>query len=93
MQERRRVVIEVRGKRGEYWAETAYAWLQEEIAELLSQEYGIDIEVKFVEEDRDEPILVCCGAYKLEEIPGEPGYLIEMLKKLLDRALMSGASQ
>ncbi len=67
--------------------------MKEEIVELLSQEYGVDIEVRFAEEDRDEPILVCCGKYKMEEIPGEPGYLIEMLKKLLDKALMSGASQ
>ncbi|WP_167827903.1 hypothetical protein [Pyrolobus fumarii] len=90
--QRKRIVIEVRGRKGEYWAETAYAWLREDIADILSREYGVEIDVRFVEEDRDEPVIACCGEV-LEEIPGEPGYLIEALKKLLDKVVMSGASQ
>ncbi len=89
----RRFRIEVVGKRGEYWAETVYAWLREEIADLLSQEYNAEIDVVFREADVDEPVIVCCGRYRLEEIPGEPGYLIEALKKLLDRAMEEGGEE
>ena len=87
----RKVRIEVLGQRGEYWAETVYAWLIEEAKDILEQEYGVELEIVFREADVDEPVIVCCGE-AIREIPGEPGYLIEALKKLLDRAVRSGAS-
>ena len=80
------------GQKGEYWAETLYAWLIEEAKDILEQEYGVELEIVFREADVDEPMVVCCGE-RIEEVPGEPGYLIEALKKLLDRAVRSGASQ
>ena len=91
MKGRKRIVVEVLGQKGEYWAETLYAWLREEAKDILEQEYGVEIDVVFREADVDEPMVRCCG-YTITEVPGEPGYLIEQLKLILDRAVRSGAS-
>ncbi len=75
--------VRVQGRSGDYWRYTLSSWLRE-VKELLEQEYNVSIEI--VEEDVDigVPRILVENEIILEGVPGEEGYLIEALKKILD---------
>lgn len=79
-----RVTIRVAGRKGDYWKYTITSWLHE-IKDILEQEYGIRIRVIEEDEDRDLPAIYIEDQEVGEGVPGEEGYLIEVLKKALDR--------
>ncbi|RLF00325.1 MAG: hypothetical protein DRJ57_01045 [Thermoprotei archaeon] len=73
------VVVEVRGRRGDYHVMTLLKWLGE-LREFLEEELGRKLEVRFREEDVDYPLLIVNGKLVFEGLPGEEGYLIELIR-------------
>lgn len=78
------VRIEVRGRRGDYHVRTLLAWL-EELRGFLEGELGEEVEVGFKEEDSEYPLLYVDGELVFEGLPGEEGYLIEIVRSTVDR--------
>jgi len=83
---RSEVTIRVRGKRGDYWRFTMTSWLYE-IKDILEQEYNIKIRIVEEDEDRNLPAILIGDIEVGEGVPGEEGYLIEVLKKALDKII------
>ncbi len=70
----------------EYLGYTLYSWLQE-VIDIVEIEHCVEIELgkrKACREGVLDPVLYIDNIPILEGIPGEPGYLIEVLKKALD---------
>ena len=84
--ERRNIRIIVYGKNEDYYAYTIFQWLLE-VKELLENEYGISIEAIRENVDFDVPILEVEGKLAFAGFPGEEGYLIEHVKKVLEEVL------
>ena len=78
--------IRVIAKQGSYWKYTIVEWIKE-VKEILEQEYGITLEV--VEEDcKDElPEVWVDDVFSFKGVPGEEGYLIELLKISIEERL------
>ena len=83
---RSEVTIRVRGKRGDYWRFTITSWLYE-IKDILEQEYNIKIRIVEEDEYRNLPAILVGDVEVGEGVPDEEGYLIEILKKALDRII------
>lgn len=80
------VLIKVRGRRNDYWRFTIASWLYE-IKDILEQEYNTKIKIIEEDEDRTLPAIFIGDTEIGEGIPGEEGYLIEILKKALDKII------
>jgi len=82
------IVLIVKGRRGDYWVKTLLMWL-DEIRDILEQEYNVKLTFKFEEDTALElPIILSPkGEIVFNEILEEPGYLIEYLKKYLDKII------
>ena len=91
MHSEKEIELIVKGKKGDYWVKTLLMWL-EEVREILEQEYNIKLSFKFIEDTTLElPIIVSStGEIVFSEILEEPGYIIEYLKKYLDRKVKCG---
>ena len=76
------VIIEVRGRRGGYYVATLLKWL-EELREFLEYELGCEVKVRFQEEETPYPLLIVNGKLVFEGLPGEEGYLIELIRSSL----------
>ena len=87
---RSRVVLKVRGRKGDYWVYTLSMWLRE-LKWLIEEEYGLD--VKIVEEDceLEAPQVYVNDLLAVVGVPGEEGYLYEAIKKVLDSIVGPGA--
>jgi hypothetical protein len=72
--------------RNTYEKWTLKQWIYE-VKELIEDEYGINIEVCDKVSDNTLPILEINGNEVLIGLPGEEGYLIEVIKKVLDELL------
>jgi len=72
------VRVEVRGRPGDYHVRTLLTWL-EELREFLEGELGERLEVSFREEESEYPLLYVDGRLAFEGLPGEEGYLIEIV--------------
>jgi len=77
------VRVEVRGRRGDYHVRTLLAWLSE-LREFLEGELGEPVEVGFAEEESEYPLLYVDGELVFEGLPGEEGYLIEVIRSARD---------
>ncbi|MCC6011237.1 MAG: hypothetical protein LM556_02415 [Desulfurococcaceae archaeon] len=75
------VVIAVRG-RDNYWRYTLYSWLLE-VKDILEYELGEHFEITVLDGESEDPELLVDGELVGRGIPGEEGYLIEILKKAL----------
>ena len=73
------VKVEVRGPRDDYHVRTLLAWLSE-LKGFLEDELSERIQVEFVEEDSRYPLLYVDGELVFEGLPGEEGYLIEIIR-------------
>jgi len=73
------VKITIRGKPN-YWRFTVYSWLLE-IKDILSQEIGEEIEVEVLDGESELPELYINEHLIGSGVPGEEGYLIEVIKK------------
>jgi len=71
--------ITIRGKPN-YWRFTVYSWLLE-VKDILSQEIGEDVEVEVLDGESDLPELYINEHLIGSGVPGEEGYLIEVIKK------------
>ncbi len=81
----RKIRVEIRGPEGDYWRCTIRQWCLE-VKDLLEQEYGIELVV--VERDEDGEISVFVeGEEAFSGVPGEEGYLLELLKSKIERVL------
>ena len=80
----RRFKIRVQGRRGDYWRYTVSSWLRE-VKDILEQEYHVLLEIIEEDVDLELPRILVEDELVLEGVPGEEGYLIEALKKALDR--------
>ncbi len=81
--------VRVQGKRGDYWRYTVSSWLKE-VKDILEQEYSILLEIVEEDVDLELPRILVEDKLILEGVPGEEGYLIEVLKKALDK--LAGSS-
>jgi len=87
----RKIELIVKGRKGDYWVKTLLMWL-EEIRDILEQEYNIKLFLKFEEDPSLEmPIIISpSGEIIFNEILEEPGYIVEYLKKYLDKVVKYG---
>jgi hypothetical protein len=76
------VKITIRGKPN-YWRFTVYSWLLE-VKDILSQEIGEDVEVEVLDGESDLPELYINEHLIGSGVPGEEGYLIEVIKKAVE---------
>jgi len=80
------VNVVIKGREGDYWAWTLHQWVLE-IKPVIEYEYGVQLSVDFINEDLEVPTIYVDGNAVCEGVPGEEGYLIEVLKSFLDRYL------
>jgi len=81
------VRITVKGKPTyERW--TLVQWILE-IKDIIESEYGVRLIIEEKDSFEDLPVLCINDEEVLMGLPGEEGYLIEVLKKHLDRFLCS----
>ena len=66
---------------------TLHQWVLE-IKDILENEYNIHLEIEVVDTIDEEPILMIEDDIVLEGLPGEEGYLIEIIKHNLDKLLV-----
>jgi hypothetical protein len=76
------VKITIRG-RPNYWRFTVYSWLLE-VKDILSQEIGEDVEVEVLDGESELPELYINEHLIGSGVPGEEGYLIEVIKKAVE---------
>ncbi len=86
----RKFKIRVQGRRGDYWRYTVSSWLRE-VKDILEQEYHVLLEVIEEDVDLELPRVLVEDELVLEGVPGEEGYLIEVLKKVFDKLAGSPA--
>ncbi|MEM0380178.1 MAG: hypothetical protein QXW87_01010 [Desulfurococcaceae archaeon] len=76
------VNIVIRGKPSyEKWS--IYQWILETI-HILEREYCIKINVSTIDSLESNPVIII-NNYVIDEIPFDEGYVIECLKKILDK--------
>ena len=75
------VVVVVRG-RSNYWRHTLYLWLLE-IKDILESEINESLEIVVLDGSSEDPELIVDGEFIGKGVPGEEGYLIEILKKAI----------
>jgi hypothetical protein len=73
------VKITVKG-RNNYWRLTVHAWLLE-VKDILEKEVGEEIEIEVIDGLSEDPELYVDGFLVGMGVPGEEGYLIEIVKK------------
>ena len=83
---RRKVVVTVEGPKDNYWRFTISWWLRE-IKEIIEREYGIELIIEEVDGEGEFPTIYVDGEPVMTGMPGEEGYLIEVLKVFLNRYL------
>ncbi|WFO75048.1 hypothetical protein J4526_08230 [Desulfurococcaceae archaeon MEX13E-LK6-19] len=76
------VIIEIVGKPS-YLRWTLEQWVLE-VKDIIELEYDVELVVKTVDSDNDLPVLRIAGSDVFIGLPGEEGYLIEVLKKKLE---------
>ena len=79
---RDRVVVKIIG-RNNYIKWTLKQWVLE-VKDIVENEYGVEIDVVDVDSESSEPILAVNDIVFPEGLPGEEGYLIEVLKKAIE---------
>lgn len=87
---KRKIIITIGGYEGDYWKYTLIQWINE-IKDIIEKEYEVSVEVKSANEDVEMPILYIDGIPVMIGVPGEEGYLIEIIKKFLNNYLITKA--
>jgi len=77
------VKVVVRG-RNNYWRFTVHSWALE-VREILEYELGEPVEVSVEEGNNEDPEILVNGVPVCLGVPGEEGYLIEIVKKAVLR--------
>ncbi|MGB9817265.1 MAG: hypothetical protein ACPLQS_06720 [Desulfurococcaceae archaeon] len=71
--------ITVKG-RNNYWRLTVHTWLLE-VKDILEKEVGEEVEIEVIDGLSEDPELYVDGFLVGMGVPGEEGYLIEIVKK------------
>jgi len=79
------IIVTVRGKNN-YLRWTLVQWFME-IKDIVENEYGIRLELKILDSDEDYPVIMYGNRIVFEGLPGEEGYFIEILKKVVENEL------
>ena len=79
------IIVTVRG-RNNYLRWTLVQWFME-IKDIVENEYGIRLELKVLDSDEDYPVIMHRDRIVFEGLPGEEGYFIEILKKIVENEL------
>ena len=79
------IIVTVRG-RNNYLRWTLVQWFME-IKDIIENEYGIRLELKILDSDEDYPVIMHGDRIVFEGLPGEEGYFIEILKKIVENEL------
>ncbi len=79
------IIVTVRGKNN-YLRWTLVQWFME-IKDIVENEYGIRLELKILDSDEDYPVIMYGNRIVFEGLPGEEGYFIEILKKIVENEL------
>jgi len=83
---KRILLITVAGRGEDYWKYTLTLWCYE-VKELIEQEYNVKVCILTREEDSTLPRVYVNNVFVFEGVPGEEGYLIELLKGTIERIL------
>ncbi len=78
----RRIKVVAKG-RPTYERWTLHQWLIE-VKEIIEDEYGVEIEIEVWDDENLLPILIVNEKEVFHGLPGEEGYLIEILKHALE---------
>ena len=73
----------IRGKKN-YWRYTITMWCYE-IKELVEEELGENVEIIVEDSENDLPQVYLNDVFVLEGVPKEEGYLLELIKKVIDQ--------
>lgn len=73
----------IRGKKN-YWRYTIAMWCYE-IKELVEEELGENVEIIVEDSENELPQVYLNDVFVLEGVPKEEGYLLELIKKVIDR--------
>jgi len=76
------VRVVVRG-RPSYLRWTLERWF-EEIRDIVEGEYGVRLHVDIVDSEEEYPLIEANGKIYFEGLPGEEGYLIEIVKRIIE---------
>lgn len=79
------VIVTIRGK-DNYLRWTLVQWFME-IKDIVENEYGIRLKLKVINSDEDYPVIMHGDRVVFEGLPGEEGYFIEILKKIVEDEL------
>ena len=79
------VIVTIRGK-DNYLRWTLVQWFME-IKDIVENEYGIRLKLKVLDSDEDYPVIMHGDRVVFEGLPGEEGYFIEILKKIIENEL------
>ncbi len=77
--------ILIKGSRN-YLRWTIEQWLYE-VKDIVENEYGVRLTIEVVDGDEECPLVMYGGRIFFEGLPGEEGYLIEILKRIVEEAL------
>ncbi|RLE92161.1 MAG: hypothetical protein DRN04_11025 [Thermoprotei archaeon] len=83
-----RIYIKIKGDGG-YWYQTVRDWILY-IKDLLEEEYSIEVSLIEDKSRDDMPEVYINDKFVFKGVPGEEGYLIELLKKELDNMFSRG---
>ncbi len=76
---RGKVKLLIAGRSDDYFLWTLASWMLE-LYDFLCEELSVTLEVEVEEEDVSMPRLYVDGDLVFEGVPGEEGYLVELLK-------------
>ena len=74
-----KVKLLIAGRSDDYFLWTLASWVLE-LYDFLCEELGVTLEIEVKEKDIDTPRLYIDGDLVFEGVPGEEGYLVELLK-------------
>ena len=77
------VTIEIVGRKDSYWVYTVKQWLYE-IKDIIEREIGEEVYVTETAGDNEYPLLRVDGEMVGYGVPGEEGYLIEIIKHSIE---------
>ncbi|MEM1643488.1 MAG: hypothetical protein QW369_02395 [Desulfurococcaceae archaeon] len=81
----RTLKIIIKGSRN-YLRWTIEQWFYE-VKDIVENEYGVKLLIEVIDGDEEYPLIMYGDKVFFEGLPGEEGYLIEVLKRIVEEAL------
>jgi len=83
----RRVVLRVEGRGDDHYFRTLLGWCRE-LKDFFRDNYGVELVVEGTERDLEVPRLYVEDELAAEGVPGEEGFLIEIILSRLRRRII-----